>query len=179
MDLREFSIPMDEDAYVKLLREHDVIPAGGNASAYGFKHISNKLFMVLHTYSGVDARKLLEESFERCGFEGYRLLNIAYDPLCVDAEHQLVERVLAIANWSVKGIIQIESMMREAGVRVRAIEKKTKQGIEAGMKKVFQSMLFAKLDIDTKKYCQKEEGREDFDIHRLRGRLEPTKPALE
>ena len=54
-------------------------------------------------------------------------------------------------------------MMREAAARIRAIEKKTKQGIEPGMGKVFQRMLFSKLDIDTKKYCQKEGGRENFE----------------
>ena len=163
IDLRGLQVPMDDGLYQDKLVEHNVVLPGADPSAFGFKHVSNKLYMVLHTYSGTDARKLLEESFDRCGFEGYRLLNAAYDPLCVDAEQQLVERVLSIANWSIKGITQIESMMREAGMRIRAIEKQTKQGIEPGMRKVFQSMLFAKLDIDTKKYVQKEGGREDFD----------------
>ena len=65
---------------------------------------------------------MIEESCDRCGFEAYRLLNIAYNPPGVDAEDQLIQSVLSIGNWSVKGIIQIESMMREAHIRIRAFE---------------------------------------------------------
>ena len=101
----------------------------------------------------------MEESFEKCGLEAYRLLNIAYDPMNIDAEQQLVERMLAIATWSPKGIVQIESMMPEARLIMQAIEPKTKAKIEPGMKKVFLSMMFGKLDIETKKFCQKEGGR--------------------
>ena len=137
---------------------------GGNPADYGFDHVSAKLFMVIYTYSGSDAQKIIEESWQQCGFEAYRLLNLAYDPLNVDAEHQLVERVMTIGNWSVKGISQIDSMMREAKMRIKAIEKKTKTGIEPGMMKVFLSILFSKLDIDTKRYCQKEGGRESFEV---------------
>ena len=90
------------------------------------------------------------------------MLIAAYDPLTIDAEHQLVERVMIIGQWSVKGIVQIESMMREAKARINALEKKTKQGVEPGMMKVFMSICFNKLDNDTKRYCQKEGGRESF-----------------
>ena len=55
-------------------------------------------------------------------------------------------------------------MMREAKTRIKAIEKKTKKGIEDGMIKVFLSILFSKLEIDTKRYCHKEGGRESFEI---------------
>ena len=44
------------------------------------------------------------------------MLNIAYDPPSGDAEDQLIQSVLSIGNWSVKGIIQIESMMKEAAI---------------------------------------------------------------
>ena len=54
------------------------------------------------------------------------MLNIAYDSLSVDAEDQLIRSVLSIGNWSVKGIIKIESMMKEAHIRIPALEKKSR-----------------------------------------------------
>ena len=68
---------------------------------------------------------MIAGSFEQCGLEAYRLISAAYDPLSVDAEHRLAERVLQISNWSVKGLSQIGSMMREAKTRIRALKKKT------------------------------------------------------
>ena len=164
--LRELKVPMTTEDYAKFLEEFHVVPEGGNRHDYGHQLVSQKLYMDLHLYCGPDAQKVIEESFEQCGFEAYRLLNAAYDPLSVDAEHQLVERVLQIGNWSVKGLSQIESMMREAKTRIRALKKKTPspgEQIEAGMMRVFMSMLFAKLDFDTKKYCQEKGGRESFE----------------
>jgi hypothetical protein len=122
VEMRDYKEPMDESKYVENLKEMKVIPDGGNPLDYGFKHVSNKLYMILHMYAGDDAQKVIEESFDRCGFEAYRLLSIAYDPLSVDAEDQLIRSVLSIGNWSVKGIIQIESMMKEAHVCIRALE---------------------------------------------------------
>ena len=68
---------------------------------------------------------------------------------------------MMIGQWSVKGIVQIDSMMREAKVRIKASQKKMKMGVETGMMKVFLSILFSKLDLDTS--CQKEGGRKSFD----------------
>ena len=50
-----------------------------NKHDFGFKHVSRKLYMVMHLYAGPDARKLMEESFEKCGLEAYRLLNVTYE----------------------------------------------------------------------------------------------------
>ena len=106
VEMRDHEEPMDEKKYAKLLEEMNILPEGGNPLDYGYKHVSNKLYMILHMYAGDDAQKVIEESCDRCGFEAYRLLNIAYDPLSVDAEDQLIRSVLSIGNWSVKGIIQ-------------------------------------------------------------------------
>ena len=60
--------------------------------------------------------------------------------------------------------MQIDSMIR-AVARIRAWEKGTKKGTEPGTMKGFLSMLFSKPDVDTKRHCQKEGGRESFDEH--------------
>ena len=92
----------------------------------------------------------------------YRLLSVAFDPLNEDAEAQLTGKILAISQRFVKGIVQIESMMREATVRIRNLKRKRKNGTEPGMMKVFMSVFFNKLDIDTKRSWQDRGGREDF-----------------
>ena len=115
--------------------------------------------MVLHMYAGDDAQKIIEESCDRCGFEAYRLLNIAYDPLSTDAEGQLIRSVLAIGNWSVKSIHQIGSMMKEAQVRIRALSKKMRPDMpmpDTGMWKAILSTLFNKIDLDTKKHLMQQ-----------------------
>ena len=58
----------------------------------------------------------------------------------------LLNHVLQISQWAVKGIVQAESMMREARLRIQALEKKTKKCLEPGMKSVFLSMMFANPD---------------------------------
>ena len=117
---------MDGRKYAKLFEEMNIIPEGGNPLDYGYKHVSNKFNMILHMCVGDGVQKVIEESCDRCRFEAYRLLNIAYGPLSVDAEDQLIRSVLSIGNWSVKSIIQIEIMMEEAHVRIRALEKKSR-----------------------------------------------------
>ena len=90
VEMRDHEEPMDEKKYVKLLEEMNVIPEGGNPLDCGYKDVSNKLFMILHLYAGDDTLKMIEERCDRCGFEAYRCLIIAYDPLSVDAEVQLI-----------------------------------------------------------------------------------------
>jgi hypothetical protein len=158
---------MDEARYVEQLQEMKIIPEGGNEFDYGFKHVSNKLYMILHMYAGDDAQKVIEESCDRCGFEAYRLLNIAYDPLSVDAEDQLIRSVLSIGNCSVKGIVHIESMMKEVHVRIRDLEKKSRpdDGMtlpDKGMTMAILSTLFNKMDLETKKHIRQQGARDDF-----------------
>ena len=62
--------------------------------------------------------KIIDESTEQFGFEAYRLLSRAYDPLNADTEHVLLSHILALSSWSVKGLAQIESLMREAKLRI-------------------------------------------------------------
>ena len=85
--------------------------------------VSIKLPMILHLYACDDAQNVVEESCDRCGFEAYRLPKITYDVLSVDAGDQLIRSVLSIGKWSAKGIVQIESMMKQASVRTRALQK--------------------------------------------------------
>ena len=75
--------------------------------------------------------------------------------------------MLAIGNWSVKGINHIENMMKEAQVRsIRALSKKTRPDMpmpDTGMWKAILSTLFSKMDLDTKKHVMQQQAREDFE----------------
>ena len=53
--MRDHQEPRDEKKYVKLLEEMNVIPEGGNPLDYGYKHVSNKIYRILHMYAGNDA----------------------------------------------------------------------------------------------------------------------------
>ena len=57
--------------------------------------------------------KIIDESKEQCGFEAYRLLSRAYDPLNADTEHVLLSHILALSSWSVKGLAPIASLMKD------------------------------------------------------------------
>ena len=67
VEMRDHDEPMDEAKYDELLKKINVIPEGGKPLDYGYKHVSNKLCMVLHMYAGDDAHKVIEESCDRCG----------------------------------------------------------------------------------------------------------------
>ena len=98
---------------------------GASELDWEYKHVSNKLFVVLDAYLDVDPTKIIDESKEQCGLEAYCLLSRAYDPLIADTEHVLISHVLALSQWSVKGLPQIESLMREAKLRIVTYEKVT------------------------------------------------------
>ena len=119
--------PMDLECYDLALAEQKLAPGGGNAVDYGFEDLSKKLFMVIHTHSGTDAQKVIEESWEICSCEAYRLLNVAYDPPNTDAGHQLVERVMAMDHWSITGKVQIDSMTREVVARTRSWRRRRRR----------------------------------------------------
>ena len=45
------------------------------AGDWDYLTIGRKIYMVLHTCSSTDVKKVLAESVDKCGFEGYRLLS--------------------------------------------------------------------------------------------------------
>ena len=108
------------EVYERLLLESAVKPLGASDLDWDYTHISSKLYMVLHSHCDVDPTKVIEESTERCGFEAYRLLNKAYDVYTIETETQLINHMLQLGQWSVKGIVQAESLMREAKARINA-----------------------------------------------------------
>ena len=74
---------------------------------------------------------------------------------------------LQMSTWSVKGIEQAESMMREAKVRKTAWEKRAKKDIVPGVMIVTNTMLYGKLDPGIKKDVASiagDKAREDFGL---------------
>ena len=55
VEMRDYTEPMDESKYTEQLKELHIIPDGGNEFDYGFKHVSNKLYTILHMYAGDNA----------------------------------------------------------------------------------------------------------------------------
>ena len=52
------------------------------------------------------------------------MLSKEYDPVTADFAFNLLESILTIAKWSVKGIAEEHATMREAGKRIREYERR-------------------------------------------------------
>ena len=91
----------------RLKHDQHLVPDGGSELDWGYKHVSNKLFMVLSAFLDTNLMKAIDESKEQCGFDFYRLLSWAHDPLNGGIEHVLLGHILALSSWSVKGLAQI------------------------------------------------------------------------
>ena len=131
-----------------------IIPAGASSLDWEYTHISNKLYSVIYAHLDADPIKIVEESTQRCGFEAYRLLSRAYDRYTPETEVALLNNILQMQQWSVKGIKQAESMMREAKARIHIWQKRTKaikSEQEPGIMIVICTILFSKFDVDVRK----------------------------
>ena len=81
---------------------------------------------MIYAHVDVDPIKILEESSQRYGFDAYRLLSRSYDRYTPETEVALLNNILQMQQWSVKGIKQAESLMREAPARIANRQKRTK-----------------------------------------------------
>ena len=94
----------------------------------------------------------MEESSQTYGFEAYRLLSRAYDRYAPETEVVLLNNIFQMQQWSVKGIKQAESMMREAKARIgQKRTKAIKSEQEPDMMTVICTLLFLKFDTDVRK----------------------------
>ena len=81
--------------------------------------------MVLYMHCGTDPIEVLEESTARCGLEAYSCLGKAYDAYSLDNDVVLLDNILQIGLWSVKGVFQADSTMRDVKSRMTAREKRS------------------------------------------------------
>ena len=75
----------------------------------------------------------------------------------------MLNNILQMQQWSVKGIKQAESMMREAKARIVIRQKRTKslrEDQEPGMMIVICTLLFSKFDSDARKDVLNAAGRD-------------------
>ena len=93
-------------------------------------------------------------------------MNAAYDPFNKEMEYALKQSVMAIGQWSVRGIFQYESMMREAKIRLQTLHKRSKQPPSPEMLSLVATMLYGKFDVATKKDVDRDGARDDFDLMR-------------
>ena len=138
--LQTEKVVVTRELYETFINDTVVIPPGSNLADWDFSFVSRKLYMVLHNYTATDPQKVIAESWDKCGLEAYRLLNKEYDPLSADLVYNLLERVLAIAKWSVKGIAEEHAAMREARTRIRKLEKGQQGSVDH---KMVAGMLYA------------------------------------
>ena len=118
---------------------------------------------MLYAHLDVNPIKIVEESSQRCGFEAYRLISRAYDRYTPETEVALLNYIFEMQQWSVKGIKQSESMMREAKARIAVWQKRTKSlraQQEPGMMIVICTLLFSKFDSDVRKDVLNAAGRD-------------------
>ena len=153
-DMREKEEVITESAYYHLISERQCKPEGASELDWNYKYISTKLYSVLHAHCDTDPTKVIEESTERCGFEAYRLLCRAYDPYSAETEVTLLQHILQLGGWTVKGIKQTDSFMREAKARIVLWEKRTKTlketGTQSGVMTVICTMIFSKFDAEVR-----------------------------
>ena len=81
---------------------------------------------MIYAHLDVEAIKIVEESSQRCGLEAYRLLSRVYDRYTPETEVAVLNNILQMQQWFVKGIKQAESMMREAKAGIAIWQKRTK-----------------------------------------------------
>ena len=62
---------VDESVYACLKYEQPLVPEDASDLDWAYRHVSNKLFMVLNAYLDVDPTKIIDESKQQCGFEAY------------------------------------------------------------------------------------------------------------
>ena len=168
--LREEIVPVDKSLYERLVEP--IIPAGASSLDWEYTHMSNNLYSVIYAHLHADPIKIVEESTQRCGFEAYRLLSRAYDRYTPETEVALLNNILQMQQWSVKGIKQAESMMREAKARIHIWQKRTKaikSEQEPGMMIVICTILFSKFDVDVRKDVLNAAGRDSTSKDRVTG----------
>ena len=76
--------------------------------------LPRKIYMMIQGYSGVEPCKRTETSLNKCGLDAYRLLVKKYDPVSLDTECHLQDRVIAIARWSINNSADGHDALRES-----------------------------------------------------------------
>ena len=145
--IRDETKTVNESTFEQLLDIHlpdHVDESDANPADWKYKFISKKLFMVIHTHASFEVRKTIAESTERCGLEAYRLLSREFDPISADKGFALLERVLVIARWNVKGLEEEAGAFREAIKRLRELERRFPEEGQH-QRRIVSGMIFARV----------------------------------
>ena len=59
---------VDASVYARLKSTQLLVPEGSSELDWEYKHVSNKLLMVLNPYLDLDPMKIIDVSKEQCGF---------------------------------------------------------------------------------------------------------------
>ena len=89
-----------------------------NDADWEFSFTSRQLYNVIFNHCDLDARKVIKEDPHKCGYEAYRLLSREYDPVNSDTAYNLLQSILDIGRWVLKGVHQEERALREAKTRI-------------------------------------------------------------
>ena len=95
---RVLAAPREDGSFIK--------PSDCNEADWDFGFASRQLYNVIFNHCDVDARKVIKEDINKCGFEAYRLLSREYDPVNSDTACNLLQSILVIGRWVLKGVHQ-------------------------------------------------------------------------
>ena len=166
-EIRDNEMPVVEDKFTDSIAKHldeghPIKPRVCNEADWEFGYISKQIYNVIFNHCDSDAKKVIKEDINKCGFEAYRLLSREYDLVNSDTAYNLLQASLAIGRWVVKGVHREERAFREAKTRLNNLERRTGP-VEAAYMKIITSMLYSILSPETKKYVTTESAKEDFE----------------
>ena len=64
---------------------------------------------------------------------------------------------MQLSTWKVMNLVHVESLLREAKLRIHNLERRSKRDVDTGMMVVFVSMLYGKLPTDLMAYVYSRE----------------------
>ena len=99
------------------------LPMGSNIADWDHEFIARKLYGIMVPYLGEDPKRAIKLC-EKDGFRAYAMLNEEYDPVTADTEANLLERVLKLGSWKVKGVTEEYSLLREAESRLKELSRR-------------------------------------------------------
>ena len=190
-DLAAGEVRVDLKTYMEIAQQEVPYNEYTHPADWHYEFVKNKLFMIIYTHLGIDARKVIlkEYNSHKCGFEAYRLLTKEYDAPSDDLEAVLMERVSSIATWKLKDVAEEFAAFREAETRLADMERRLNRTKEKNPKgavlheatvAMVTSMLYARLlSPSTKQYCMQKDKLMRSKFQQLKSTIEELKKLHE
>ena len=134
-------IRTDDEFRVALEEAGVTIPMGSNAADWDRTFVARKLHGIMMPYLGEDPKRVTKLC-EKDGFLAYTMLNEAYDPVTADTEANLLERILKLGSWKVKGVDEEYALLQEAEARLKELVRRVPNTNIEAQEKMVAGMMF-------------------------------------